>query len=138
MVCAHHVGDAAARLAHDQAAGGGIPGFQVELPKGFETATSGVAKIQRRRAHASDTMAAQSDGVIEVDIRIAMALMGGKAGGDERLAQLRHRGDLNAASVEAGALAGLGREKLIEARMINDAGLKLAFTLEGDRNGEPG
>ena len=57
VVAAVEVADEAAGFAHHEEAGGDVPGREVALPMGIETAGRDPGEIERRRAEAATTFA---------------------------------------------------------------------------------
>src|SRR5579883_318734 len=80
ILAADHIADSAAGLARDQRARCRVPRLQIEFPKRFESAAGGVAKVERRRPKPPHAVAAQGNGVIEVDVRVLVALVRGEPG----------------------------------------------------------
>src|SRR5579875_1644379 len=72
------VADAAAGFFDEQVAGGGVPGVQVELPEGFKAAGGDVGEVDSRRAGAADAVRAQRELLVEMDVRVLVALVAGK------------------------------------------------------------
>ena len=58
------------------------------------------------------------------------------AGGDHRVGEVAAAGDAQPPVVEEGAAAALGDVKLVQDRVVDDAGDELALALERDRDGE--
>ena len=88
----------AARFLEQQDAGGGVPGIQVELPESFIAAAGHVGQVERGRAGAPHSMRAQGELVVEVNVRIVVALAAGEAGRHQRLGQIRDRRHVHRAS----------------------------------------
>ena len=86
-LAAVEVGDAAAGFLEQQIAGGGVPGIEAELPVAVEAAAGDVGQVERRRAGATNAVRAQRELLVEVDVGAVVALLAGKAGGDERLVE---------------------------------------------------
>ena len=68
----------AACLFNDQHPRSRIPGIEIELPESVETSAGHAAQVQGRRTRAPHTVGAQSDLVIEVNIRVLVPLWLGK------------------------------------------------------------
>src|SRR5579885_3229179 len=75
---------APACFLNDQGACRCIPGIQIEFPEPFEAPACDRAQIERRRSCPPDPMSMQRDLVIEINIRVLVALVTGEAGRDQR------------------------------------------------------
>src|ERR1700723_2604187 len=71
----HH----AARFAHQQNSGGGVPGVQAKLPKAFEPPAGYGSQVHGSRAVPAHAMRAQSKIPVVVDVRILGALHAGES-----------------------------------------------------------
>ena len=74
-------------LHHQQRARGRIPGVQIEFPKAVYPAGCSICQIESRRACPANTMGAQRQLLIEVDVGVQVALVTGKTGGEQTLLQ---------------------------------------------------
>jgi hypothetical protein len=72
-------------LGHQQNAGGCIPGVEVELPEGVHAATSYVSQVERGRTGTAHAMRPQGEFLIKMDVRTVVALVAGKARGNQGL-----------------------------------------------------
>src|SRR5215471_10971545 len=100
----------------------GIPGIKVELPESIETPTGHVAEIKGSRPGAAHAVGAQRELVIEMDVRVLVALVTGEARGDQTFGQPRGFRDVNGAAVEHGSAALRGGKHLVAARIVDHAG----------------
>src|SRR5579862_1239419 len=132
------VSDLASGLLHDEHACRRIPGIEIEFPEAVETARRDVAQIQRRRSCASDTVAAQRELVIEINVWILVALLAREAGRDQAFRQRWscrdvERRDLERAGVQTRTAAEFGAEHFVARRIINHSGDPLALALNRQR-----
>ena len=86
-LAAVEVGDAAAGFLDEEIAGGGVPGIELELPVAVEASAGDVGEIKAGRTGATNAVRAQRELLVEVHVRAGVALLAGKAGGDERLVE---------------------------------------------------
>src|SRR5262245_53033817 len=135
VVAPVEVGREAARLAHQRDPGCHIPGRQVALPIGVETAGRDPGEVERGRsetAHARDLIL-HRDMLAARQLHVAAAGVRKRAGHDrvgEPLAP-RHAQPL---IVEERALPAFGGEKLVVGGIVDDARDDAAFALERDRD----
>src|SRR5208337_121646 len=111
-------------------AGGGVPGIEVEFPEAVIAAAGDIDQVEGRRSRTPHTVRAQGDLVIEVDVRIQVPLVAGKASPEQRLSQLPRFGDVDWLSVESRAITSFGGEHLIACRIVEDAGHQLLFLVD--------
>src|SRR5687768_7333479 len=103
---------AAARFAHEKAAGGDVPGLEAAFPIAVETAGGDEGQIEAGRARAAETagQALEACDLALETVKIIVLLMR-QAAAQERILELAAGGDAQAASlVEHGAAAALGGE----------------------------
>src|SRR5689334_13733971 len=79
-------------------------------------------------------MSAQCDLVIEVDVRILVALVAGKTGRNQGFRQLGGPGDLDRFAVQPSAFALLCRKQLVASGVVQHTRNALLFVLQGDGN----
>ena len=116
----------AAGLFDNQHARSRVPGIEVELPEPVEAAAGHAAQVERRRTRAPHAMGAQSDLVIEVNVRILVPLVAGKTSGHQALRQVRDLRHLDALLIQKRAASLLGREQLIARGIVDHASDALA------------
>ena len=142
-ILARGIGDEAARLAHQQHAGGQVPALQSELPEPVVAAGGDPGEIECRRAEAADAGDLRHQHAERAGER-QPSLRGDRgerdAGGEHRLLQLAAGGDAQAAFVDEGAAALLRPEQLIDRRGVDQAGRQFgaavgqpAFQPDADR-----
>src|SRR5581483_11042872 len=73
-----HVGDGAAGFGDEEGAGGDVPGIEVEFPEAVEAPGGGVGQVEGSGAGAAHAVRAHGDLVVEVDVGILVAFVGGK------------------------------------------------------------
>ncbi len=89
---AGEITDRSACFSDDQSAGGDIPRFEFYFPKAIEPAGRNIAKVERSRAGATDSLAAGQKSFEETHIKIGiLATVVRKAGGEERFVQFAVR-----------------------------------------------
>ena len=76
--------------------------------------------------------------MVEVDVRVLVALVAGEAGAEQRFGEACSFGDVHGLSVELGARATLGGEELIARGIVEEAGQQLFTARQGDRDAEHG
>src|SRR5262245_49019880 len=135
VVAPIEVGREAAGLAYQRDPGRHVPGRQVALPIGVETAGRDPGEVERGRSeatHARD-LVLHRDMLAARELHVAAAGVRKRAGHDrvgEPLAP-RHAQPL---IVKERALAALGGEKLVVGGIVDDARDDAAFALERDRD----
>ena len=72
-------------------------GIQIEFPIALDPARGTIGQVERRRAGTANAVRSQSQLLVEVNIGIGMALVAGKAGGQQALRQVLDFGDVQAA-----------------------------------------
>ena len=112
----------AARLFDNQHTRGRVPGIEIELPEAVEASAGHAAQVEGRRTCTPHAVGAQRDLVIEVNIRILVPLVAGKAGGHQALGQVRNLRNLDSLLVQVGAASLLGRKQLVARGIVNHAG----------------
>src|SRR5207302_9145732 len=90
-----HVGNLASRFLHDQHTRRRIPRHEVEFPEPDETTADDTAQVKCSRSGAPHSMRAQSDLMIEENIRILVPLMSRQPGSHQALRQLVGLGNMN-------------------------------------------
>src|ERR1700693_88286 len=124
------IGHFAARFLDNQHAGSGVPGIEVELPESVEAATGDATQIQSCRSRAPNSVGAQSNLMIKVDVRILVPLVTGKARGHQAFGEIRGLRHLNTLLVQVGAASLLCCEQLIARGIVNHPGNSPALVLE--------
>src|SRR6266849_10622335 len=81
-------------------------------------------------------MRAQCDLVIEVNIRVLMPLVAGKAGGHQAFRQICNLRNLDSLLVQISAASLLGREQLIASRIVDHARNQAVLVLQSKGNAE--
>src|SRR5579863_9727221 len=105
----------AARFAHEQQAGGNVPGAEPVLPVTVEPPGRNIGEVEGGRAHATDIayLVHEAIQLAQIARPSVAALAIGRAGGDQGLAQLAPRGDPKPPVVEEGPDALLAPEQLV-------------------------
>src|SRR5450432_632099 len=107
------IADLAAGFLDQENAGGGVPLVKAELPKSFKAAGGYAGEIQRGGAIAANTVGAQSEVPIVMNVGAGNALVHRETGAEQTGAKLGNLGDVNGLAVERGALAASGSEQFI-------------------------
>src|ERR1700681_921197 len=137
VMAAVEIGDKPARLAHEQDAGGKIPGRQAALPKAVETAGGDPGEIERGSASA----AYPGDGALHLRefraeaLGVSASTMWDAATNDA-VRELLPRRHAKTAVVEIGSLAALAHIHLVVDGIVDDARDRRAFPHQRDRDRE--
>src|SRR5438309_10835161 len=91
-----HVGNLASRFLHEQHTRRRIPRIEVEFPEPVQTPAGDTAQVKCSRSGAPHSMRAQSDLMIEDNLRILVPLMATETGRDQALRQIVGLGNVNA------------------------------------------
>src|SRR5580704_282635 len=97
---AGEISDHAAGLPHDEHTCRGVPRMQTEFPEAVEATAGNGAEIESSGTVAANTVRAQSEFPVVVNVSIAVALMGGEAGGDQTRRQFLDRRNMDAFVIE--------------------------------------
>src|ERR1700722_3264453 len=97
--------DVASGFFHNQNARRCVPRIEIELPKAIEATTGDVAQVERGRTGAANSVRAQRDLVVEVNVGILVAFVAGKSGRDQALFQLRGLRDADGLPVQVRAFS---------------------------------
>ena len=133
---AGHVGDNAPSLLHDEDPRGRVPRIQVEFPETVIASAGYIGEIKGRRARATDTMRAQRDLVVEVNVRVLVALVTGKSSGHQTFRQVRCFRNRDALAIQGCAASLLGREKLVARGIVKNTCDAFAFVFDTERDAE--
>src|SRR5690242_13871478 len=106
-------------LGHDQLTRGHVPGLEVEFPEAFKASTGGVTEVEGRRAQPPHAVAVEAEVLVEMNIRVLVALAGGKPGGQQRGGNLVLTGDVDGPAVEPGAATAHGGKHFVEHRVVD-------------------
>src|SRR5215469_4010287 len=137
LVPAREVAHIPAGLAHQEDAGGDIPGREPEFPVAVVAPRRDIGKVERGGAGTPDAgdLAHHRRQGCKI-ARMVAALAEGDTGADHGIAEVAPRRDAKAPVVEIGAHPLLRPEHLVARRLIDDAGDDLALALQGDRDAE--
>ena len=113
-----------------------VPGIEIELPEAVEASAGHTAQVERRRTRPPHAVRAQSDLMIEVNVRILVPLVAGKAGGHQAFGQVRDLRHLDCVADSVRAASLLGREQLVARGIVNHAGNSPVLVLQSQRNAE--
>src|SRR5262249_40259422 len=94
VVRAVEVGDGAARFAHQQNPGRGVPGVQAKFPEAVKAAAGHAGQIKRGRAVTADSVRTEREVVVVVNVVARTPFMHGKTGAKQaggKRSDLRHR-----------------------------------------------
>src|SRR5581483_1782285 len=124
-------------LAHQDQAGGDVPGRQVALPIAVEASGRDPGEIERGGAEAAQSrhLVLQHGDLLARQRKVAAAVMW-QAADDDRIDEPGAAGHAQAAVVEEGALAALGGEQLVIGGIVDEAGDDRVLALERDRDAE--
>src|SRR2546429_8099248 len=133
---AAHVGNLASRFLHDEHTRRRIPRIEVELPKSIETPASHTAQVKCSRSGAPHSMRAQSDLMIEENIRILVPLMARETGGHQALRQIVCFGSMNALLVQIRATSFFGGKKFVASGIVDHSRNHLPLVRQRHRDAE--
>src|SRR5262249_13632694 len=140
VVTAIDLADIAPGFAHEDDAGGDVPGRQVVLPEAFVAARGDIGEVEGGAAEAADAGDGRERRIDLRDKNRALAIVDAAARRDPRrkegLVELAPRRYAQAPVVQIGPDALFGPEQFVLDRIIDDAGNDIALALEPDRDGE--
>src|SRR5436189_4131300 len=131
-----HVGNLDSRLLHDEHARCRIPRIEVEFPEPVETPAGDTAQVKCSRSGAPHSMRAQSDLMIEKNIRILVPLMAGETGGHQALRQIVGFGNMNTLLVQIRAASFFGGKKFVASGIVDHPRNHLPLVLQRHRDTE--
>src|SRR5258708_26468881 len=111
-----------ARFLDDEHACRCVPGIQIEFPEAIETPRRHATQVERSRSSPPHSVSSQRNLMVEINIRILMALVAGKAGGHKALVQLRYLRNVDLLAVELRASSLLRGKQFAARGIIDNAG----------------
>ena len=133
------LGDDAARLAHEQPAGGDVPGGEARLEERLAPAGRHVRQVERRGAHPPNARHVAHDAGERLEVaRVIPASAMRDARRDDRAPQIGLARDGEPAVAEPGTAPLLGPENLVLHHVEHGTGHDLPLHLERDGHGEVG
>ena len=136
--CAVKIGDFAAGFFHENDARGDVPAFQAKFPEAIEAACGDTGEVEGGGAIAADTVGAEREIVVVVNVGAGLAFVNRKAGAKKAGSERRNFGNGDFLSVQSGAIATGGSEKFFVNWVINDTSDDFVAVGEGDRDAETG
>ncbi len=128
----------AAGFFDKQDAGGGVPAIEAEFPEAVEAADGNGGEIEGGGAVAANTVGAEREVVIIVNIRARLTLVNGETGAKEASRERGNFGDGDFLAIEGGAFATGGGEEFFINGIVDDAGDDSVAVSEGDGHAEAG
>jgi len=136
--CAVKIGDFATGFFHENDARGDVPAFQAKFPEAIEAACGDAGEVEGGGAIAADTVGAEREIVVVVNVRAGLAFVNGKAGAKKAGGKRGNLGNGNFLSVQSGAIAAGSSEEFFVNWVINDTGHDFVAVGESDRDAETG
>jgi hypothetical protein len=126
-----HIGDFATGFFDEEFTGGHVPGAELEFPEAIEAAAGDVGQIDGGGAGAADAVGDHGELVVEVDVDIEVAALGGEAGAEEGVFDGFGLGDADGLAVQEGAGAAFGGEHFVAGAVVDDSGDEFTVFFEG-------
>ena len=132
------IADFAARFFDEYDARGDVPAFQAKFPEAIEAARGDAGEVEGGGAIAADTVGAEREIVVVVNVGAGLAFVNGKAGAKKTGSKRGNLGNGNFLSVQSGAIAAGSSEEFFVNWVINDTGHDFVAVGESDRDAETG
>ena len=112
--------------------------MQAEFPERLEAAARDRAEIERRGTVTADSVRAQGEFPVVIDVRAALALVRGEACGHEAVGQFFDGRDVNLLTVQISAFSTRSRKHFLADWIKHNPRDRPAFFGEANRDGEAG
>ena len=132
------IGDFATRFFDEYDACGDVPTFQAKFPEAIEAARGDAGEVKGSGAIAADTVGAEREIVVVVNVGAGLAFVNRKAGAKKAGSERGDFGNGDFLSVQNSTFAASGGKELFIDGVVNDTGDDVVAVRECDRDAEAG